>query len=65
LVRIGQKKEIKEIEVIGQGNDLQIVSRHSFGISIISLQTEDALRLNGEINEWLEEKKAKVNKLTV
>jgi hypothetical protein len=55
LVAVGKKKEIKEIEIIGNEKTFDIISRHAFRISIISLSTDDALELQDEIDEWIAE----------
>jgi hypothetical protein len=44
---------MKEIELNGKLESLDIIARHHFGISIISLTTEDAIKLRSEIHEWL------------
>ena len=58
MVVIGKKKEIKDIEIIGRITTLDIVARHHFGISIISLSYEDAQEFREEIDEWLCEQTA-------
>jgi tetratricopeptide (TPR) repeat protein len=40
VVRANQKKEIKEVELYGRKDSVEIVSRHQFGISIITLSYE-------------------------
>lgn len=55
MVAIGKKKEIKEIEIIGRIRTFDIVARHHFGISIISLSYEDAQEFREEIDEWFRE----------
>lgn len=49
MVKIGAKKEIKEIEIVGRNVTLDIIARHNFGISIVSLSLEEALKLREEI----------------
>jgi hypothetical protein len=55
LVKTGRRKELKEVEIIATEEALQLRTNHAFGISIISLSTEDALQLRDEIEEWLSE----------
>jgi hypothetical protein len=55
LVKPGRRKELKEVEIIATEEALQLRTNHAFGISIISLSTEDALQLRDEIEEWLSE----------
>jgi hypothetical protein len=53
LVKVGKKKELKEVELIGTKEAVQLRTTHAFGISIISFSTEDALQLRDEIEEWI------------
>ena len=55
MVKPGRRKELKEVEIIATEEALQLRTNHAFGISIISLSTEDALQLRDEIEEWLSE----------
>jgi hypothetical protein len=55
LVKLGQHKQLKEIDLTGKLNCLQIRADHYFGISVISLSLEDALLLRDEIDEWIRE----------
>jgi hypothetical protein len=59
VVRANQKKEIKEVELYGRKDSVEIVSRHQFGISIITLSYEDVLELREELDEWLAEQQQK------
>jgi predicted house-cleaning noncanonical NTP pyrophosphatase (MazG superfamily) len=52
----GEKKSLDEIELIGQEHALQIVSWHVFGLSIITLNEEQASKLREDIDEWLSDK---------
>jgi uncharacterized protein (DUF2344 family) len=53
MVMVETRKEIKDVEIIERKESFDIVARHHFGISIISLKPEDALELRQEIDEWL------------
>jgi hypothetical protein len=53
LVKVGTRKELKEIEIIGREKSLDIVARHHFGISIISFSLQEAIEFRDEIDEWL------------
>ncbi|MHB1907460.1 MAG: hypothetical protein ACYCQJ_01160 [Nitrososphaerales archaeon] len=55
MVSIGQKKELKELELFATAKNLQIRADHSFGISIISLTMDDAMALRDDIDQWLSE----------
>jgi hypothetical protein len=55
LVKLGQNRQLREIDLSGRIDSLQIRADHYFGISVISLSAEDALTLRDEIEEWLKE----------
>lgn len=55
MVKLGQHRQLKEIDLAGKLDCLHIRADHYFGISVISLSTEDALRLRDEIDEWVRE----------
>ncbi|MHB1907279.1 MAG: hypothetical protein ACYCQJ_00250 [Nitrososphaerales archaeon] len=54
----GSRKEIGEVELYALGNSLQMRANHSFGISVISLNVEQAMELREEIDEWLAENRS-------
>jgi hypothetical protein len=64
LVKLGRKRQIREIELIGRNKSVDIIARHAFGISIISLSPEDVLELREEIDEWLAEQTLEKQSLT-
>jgi hypothetical protein len=55
LVKLGEHKRLKEIELAGKLDNLQIRADHYFGISVISLSSQDAFELRSEIDEWLKD----------
>lgn len=57
LVSIGGRKELHEVELVGSKDSLKMTAIHHFGISVVSLNQEEAMQLRAEIDEWLEEKK--------
>jgi hypothetical protein len=57
VVRTGEKTEIKEVEVYGRKDNIEVVTRHRTGISIITLSHEDVMQMRHEMDEWLAEKK--------
>jgi hypothetical protein len=55
LVKPGQHRQLKEIDLSGKSDCFQIRTNHYFGISVISLSSEDALQLRDEIDGWVGE----------
>lgn len=55
MVKLGERKQIKEIVIIGRNEKLEIIANHYFGISIISLSVKDSSDLKDEIDEWSKE----------
>jgi hypothetical protein len=55
LVKLGERKQIKEIALVGRNEKFEIIANHYLGISIIALSVKDASDLKDEIDEWSKE----------